>query len=144
MNSALHSKARGSALLMTLMMTAVMTSLALTGLQRTHYQSQLAANLTRQALLEAEARRTLAAVAREPDISGHAQAFTPGCPPQCNWQTARRTSAANGVTAAYIAQLTAPGSNHFLIVARAAHTDGSEALGYALFNGSNRRFHFIQ
>ena len=143
MNSASRYKTRGSILLMTLLMTALMTTLALAGLQRTQYQSQLTAGLARQASLQAEAAHALAVAALEA-AGGHAQSFTPGCPPQCNWQTARRTVAADGVTAAYIAQRIAPGTDRFLLVARASHTDGGEALGHALFDADRNAFHFVR
>ncbi len=135
-------KARGSTLILTLVLITVMAMLSLAGLERTRYQSQLATGLARQTLLQTEAMHALAAAARHADTS--AQAFMPGCPQQCNWRNARRTDAAADVSATYIAQRLAPASNRFLITARAVHTSGGEAIAHALFDAGADAFRFVR
>ena len=145
MNSASPCKLRGSVLVLTLTLVTVTTALSLAGLERTGHQSELAAALARRAVLRAEAVGVLVAAAGA--ASGkHAQAFTPGCPPRCDWRNARRvaaaTSAAPGVTAAYIAQHVAPG--RFLIAARTTHAGGGEAVAHGLFDADAGVFRFVR
>ena len=130
--------------MLTLTLVTVTTALSLAGLERTGHQSELAAALVRRSVLRAEAVGVLVAAAAASEK--HAQAFTPGCPPRCDWRNARRVSAAisaaPGVTAAYIAQHVAPG--RFLIAARAAHAGGGEAVAHGLFDADAGVFRFVR
>ncbi len=131
-------------MVLTLVLVALMTSLSLAGLERTNYQSQLAAGLARRTLLQTEAMRALTAAARNVGAGGHAQTFVPGCPQHCDWKNARQTSAAAGITAAYIAQQLTPSTSRFLITARAVHANGGEVIAHALFDAEADAFRFIR
>ena len=128
-------------MVLTLTLVTVTTALSLAGLERTGHQSELAAALVRRSVLRAEAVGVLVDAAGA--ASGkHAQAFTPGCPPRCDWRNARRVSAAPGVTAAYIAQHIAPG--RFLIAVRTTHAGGGEAVVHGLFDADAGVFRFVR
>ncbi len=144
MSSASPGKTRGSVLVLTLVLIAVMTALSLAGLERTNYQSQLAAALARRALLQTAATHTLADAAHNIGTGGHAQAFAPGCPQECDWRNARQADAAADVTAAYVVQRLAPASTRFLITARTVHAHGGEVLAHALFDTGADAFHFVR
>ena len=134
---------RGNVFVLTLVLVAMMTALALAGLERTRYQSQLAAGLARQTLLRTEATRALAA-ARYAEMDRLALAFTPECPPRCDWRHARRVAAAEGVTAAYVVHRFTPSTTRFLVAARATHVNGGAVVAHALFDSRVGAFRFIR
>lgn len=134
-------KGRGNILVLTLTLVAVTSALSLAGLERTTHQSQLAAALVRQSVLRTEAANALTAAARTVSDE-RALPFTPECPPRCDWRDAQRVSAAPGVAAAYLVQRAAPG--RFLIVARAAHAGGGEAVVHGLFDSRDGAFRLIR
>lgn len=142
MSSASPCKVRGGILVLTLMLLAVTTALSLAGLERTAHQSQLAAALARRSVLQLEAANALAAAAADGAAQRSAPAFVPGCPPQCDWGSARRASAGAGVTAAYIVQRAAP--ERFSITARATHPGGGEAVAHGLFDSDAGVFRFLR
>lgn len=129
-----------------LVLISIMSTASLAGLDRTRNQSQLAAALTRQALLQAEARQTLIEAARLADSDGkkYAQLEAAGCPERCDWSEAWRADTDKDVNAAYIVQRLAPGKNHFMISVRATHRAGGEFVTHGLFNANTDRFHFVR
>lgn len=138
---------RGNVLVLTLMLIAAMTPLAIAALERVNHQSQLAAALAQRALLDAEATRALTVATRNVGAGESAQAFSVGCPKQCDWHGARHvSSAASGVTVAYVAQRAAHTAvpRYFLITARAVHTNGGKVVAHALFDAHTDAFHFVQ
>ena len=139
-------RACGNVLVLTLMLIAALTPLAIAALERVTHQSQLAAALARRAQLDAEAVRALTVAAGNVS-GGGARAFSPGCPEQCDWRGARGVaSAVSGVRVAYVAQRAAHTAvpRYFLITARAMHTNGGEVVAHALFDAHADAFHFVR
>ncbi len=145
MNSASGCKARGSTLILSLVMISILSTLSLAGLARTGNQSQLAAVLAHQATLQAQARRTLVTASRRVSVTDaeHIGPPVPGCPAQCDWRHARSVHTDTDITAAYIVQQLAPEVRQFLISVRATQPTGGEFILHGLFDADENRFRFI-
>ena len=145
MNSASGSKACGSILILSLVLISILSTLSLAGLARTGNQSQLAAVLAHQAVLQAEARRALTIAAHRAAIAGsrHAGPPVPGCPERCDWKQARPIYTDTNIDAAYIVQRLAPETRRFLISVRATQQAGGEFILHGLLDADAGRFRFI-
>ena len=142
--SFVRSGCRGSVLVLTLALTALMAALTLAGFERTQNQSQLAATLMRQTLLQTASRNALATAAQRVRTGAPVRTFIAGCPDTCDWRNARVLSSTGEVATAYIAQTVPSSTNRVLITTRAAHSAGDSAITHALFDLGADVFRFIQ